>query len=102
MTDIATARAFYGWVVVAAAFVVAVFGWGIGFYGPPIYLKAVQDARGWSVSLVSAAFGVIREATTDAGSAGAPGLFLIAGAIQVIAALIYASGRDAYRRRGGD
>ncbi len=48
-------RRFYGWTVVAAAFVVAVFGWGIGFYGPPIYLKAIQDMRGWPVALVSAA-----------------------------------------------
>jgi hypothetical protein len=46
---------FYGWTVVAAAFVVAIFGWGVGFYGPPIFLKAVQDVRGWPVSLVSAA-----------------------------------------------
>jgi len=44
------APGFYGWTVVAAAFVVAVFGWGVGFYGPPIYLKAVSDARGWSVT----------------------------------------------------
>jgi hypothetical protein len=49
---------FHGWTVVAAAFVVAVFGWGVGFYGPPIYLKAVRDARGWSVALVSAAITV--------------------------------------------
>lgn len=53
-TRVASER-FYGWTVVWAAFVVAVFGWGLGFYGPPIYLKAVQDARGWSVALVSAA-----------------------------------------------
>ena len=46
---------FFGWTVVSAAFVIAIFGWGVGFYGPPIYLKAVQDARGWSVALVSAA-----------------------------------------------
>ncbi len=46
---------FYGWRVVAAAFVLAAFGWGIGFYGPPIYLHAVREARGWPVSLVSAA-----------------------------------------------
>jgi MFS family permease len=46
---------FYGWTVVAAAFVVAIFGWGVGFYGPPIFLKAVQDAHGWPVALVSAA-----------------------------------------------
>ena len=46
---------FYGWTVVAAAFVIAIFGWELGFYGPPVYLKAVQDARGWSVTLVSTA-----------------------------------------------
>jgi hypothetical protein len=46
---------FDGWKVVAGAFVLAVFGWGLGFYGPPIYLKAVQDARGWPVGLVSGA-----------------------------------------------
>jgi MFS family permease len=55
MTPRSSRPRFYGWTVVAAAFVVAVFGWGVGFYGPPIYLKAVQDARGWSVALVSLA-----------------------------------------------
>lgn len=47
--------AFYGWRVVGAAFVLAVFGWGVGFYGPPIYLHAVREARGFSLPLVSAA-----------------------------------------------
>jgi MFS family permease len=46
---------FFGWRVVAGAFVVALFGWGLGFYGPPIYLHAVREMRGWSVGLVSAA-----------------------------------------------
>jgi hypothetical protein len=46
---------FHGWRVVWAAFVVAVFGWGVGFYGPPVFLFAVHEARGWSVPLVSAA-----------------------------------------------
>ncbi len=46
---------FYGWTVVAAAFVMAMFAWGLGFYGPSIYLKTVQDARGWSLGLTSAA-----------------------------------------------
>jgi hypothetical protein len=46
---------FYGWRVVAAAFTLAVFGWGLGFYGPPIYLHAVREARGWSLTLVSCA-----------------------------------------------
>ena len=46
---------FFGWRVVAGAFVLAVFGWGLGFYGPPIYLHAVQETHGWSVALVSGA-----------------------------------------------
>jgi MFS family permease len=50
-----SARVFYGWRVVAGAFVLAVFGWGVGFYGPPIFLHAVREARGWPLPLVSAA-----------------------------------------------
>ena len=46
---------FYGWRVVGAAFVLAFFGWGLGFYGPPVYLHAVREARGFSLSVVSAA-----------------------------------------------
>jgi hypothetical protein len=48
-------RDFFGWRVVAAAFVLAIFGWGLGFYGPPIYLHTVHAQRGWSVELISAA-----------------------------------------------
>lgn len=48
-------RPFFGWHVVSAAFVLASFGWGVGFYGPPIYLHAVVERTGWSVALVSAA-----------------------------------------------
>ena len=47
-----TTSRFYGWTVVGAAFVVAAFGWGVGFYGPPVWLKALHDARGWSVGLI--------------------------------------------------
>ena len=46
---------FRGWRVVAGAFVLAVFGWGLGFYGPPAFLRAVRAERSWSVALVSAA-----------------------------------------------
>jgi MFS transporter len=51
----ATAATFYGWRVVAAVFILAIFGWGVGFYGPPIYLHAVREARGWSLVMVSTA-----------------------------------------------
>lgn len=44
-----------GWPVARVAFVVAVFGWGVGFYGPAIYLQALHEARGWPISAVSAA-----------------------------------------------
>lgn len=54
-TSPSAARPFFGWMVVAAAFVVAMFGWGLGFYGPPIYLKAVGDQRGWPISVISSA-----------------------------------------------
>lgn len=55
MAALTYSEKFYGWRIVGAAFVLAVFGWGLGFYGPPIYLQAVRDLRGWSLPLVSAA-----------------------------------------------
>src|SRR5260370_26339984 len=55
MATLTYSEKFQGWRIVGAAFVLAVFGWGLGFYGPPIYLQAVRDSRGWSLPLVSAA-----------------------------------------------
>ena len=48
-------RAFHGWRVVGAAFVLAVFGWGMGFYGPPVFLRVIGEERGWPLALVSTA-----------------------------------------------
>lgn len=33
----------------------ALFGWGVGFYGPPIFLHTVVQRTGWSLALVSTA-----------------------------------------------
>ncbi|MCC2609724.1 MFS transporter [Neorhizobium sp. Rsf11] len=57
MTSLPTSNTapFFGWYVVAATFVLAIFGWGVGFYGPPIYLQMVVQRTGWSVALVSTA-----------------------------------------------
>jgi MFS family permease len=55
MTASESSRPFYGWRVASAAFVLGFFGWGLGFYGPPIYLYAVREARGWPSFLVSTA-----------------------------------------------
>lgn len=46
---------FYGWRVVGAAFVLAVFGLGMGFHGPAVYLHAVHAQTGWPLALVSTA-----------------------------------------------
>lgn len=50
-----TKETFFGWHVVGALFTVAVFAWGIGFYGPPIFLETLHLSRGWPVSMISAA-----------------------------------------------
>jgi len=44
-----------GWLVVAAAFLVAMFGFGLGFYGPGIYLVALKARHGWSTEELSSA-----------------------------------------------
>lgn len=46
---------FFGWWVTGGAFVLALFGWGLGFYGPPVFLGVLHEARGWSLGLISAA-----------------------------------------------
>ena len=46
---------FYGWRVVGAAFVLAVFGWGMGFYGPPVFLSILSQTRSWPLALISTA-----------------------------------------------
>ena len=46
---------FYGWRVVSAAFILAVFGLGMGFHGPAVYLHAVHQRTGWPLALISTA-----------------------------------------------
>ena len=46
---------FFGPWVIRATFVVAMFGWGVGFYGPSIFLHTVVQCTGWSLELVSTA-----------------------------------------------
>ncbi|MFL5267483.1 MAG: MFS transporter [Stellaceae bacterium] len=49
------AKLYWGWLVVAAAFLVATFGFGLGFYGPGIYLVALKARHGWSIEALYAA-----------------------------------------------
>lgn len=59
ITQTATARrstrVYHGWTVVAAATAVALFGWGLGFYGPGVYLVALQERHGWTTAELSSA-----------------------------------------------
>jgi MFS family permease len=49
---------FFGWKVVVTAFIVATFTFGVGYYGPPVFLNVLHQQRGWPVSLVSSAITV--------------------------------------------
>src|SRR5215217_727753 len=55
MRELTTAPSFFGWKVVRAAFLVAAFSWGVGFYGPSVFLQTLHAERGWAISSVSAA-----------------------------------------------
>ncbi|GGI28762.1 MFS transporter [Bradyrhizobium guangdongense] len=45
---------YQGWRIVAVCFLLATFGWGLGFYGQSVYVAELQRAHGWSASLISA------------------------------------------------
>src|SRR2546425_13309821 len=47
------ARYFYGWNIVGATFVMALFSFGLGFYGLSVYVAMLQRLHGWSASAVS-------------------------------------------------
>jgi len=49
------ARAFHGWAMVAACFTMALFAWGIGFYGMGVFFVLLRDSRGFSSPLLSVA-----------------------------------------------
>jgi predicted MFS family arabinose efflux permease len=44
-----------GWRIVVVCFLVATFGWGLGFYGQSVYLAELNRLHGWSTSLISSA-----------------------------------------------
>lgn len=47
-------RSYHGWWVVFCCFVIALYGWGFGFYGLSLYLVALQKLHGWSPATISA------------------------------------------------
>src|SRR5258708_34985096 len=54
-TAIETSARYDGWRIVAVCFLVATFGWGLGFYGQSGYLAELHRLYGWPASLISSA-----------------------------------------------
>jgi MFS family permease len=52
---VARTGVYHGWLVVGTAFLIALFGWGIGFYGPGIYLVALREHHGWATADIASA-----------------------------------------------
>ena len=44
---------YHGWWVVFCCFVIALYGWGFGFYGLSLYLVALQKLHSWSPATIS-------------------------------------------------
>jgi predicted MFS family arabinose efflux permease len=42
-----------GWRIVLVCFLLATFGWGLGFYGQSVYVAELHRLRGWPASLIS-------------------------------------------------
>jgi MFS family permease len=53
MTNTTCRPTFFGWKVVATAFVVATFTFGVGYYGPSVFLNVLHEQRGWPVSVIA-------------------------------------------------
>ncbi len=48
-----TSARYDGWRIVAVCFWVAIFGWGLGFYGQTVYVAELHRLHGWPTSLIS-------------------------------------------------
>ena len=42
-----------GWRIVVVCFLVATFGWGLGFYGQSVYVAELHRLHGWPASLIA-------------------------------------------------
>src|SRR5580693_6493691 len=50
-----TSLRYDGWPIVAVCFLLATFGWGLGFYGQTVYLAELHRLHGWPASLIASA-----------------------------------------------
>src|SRR5450432_1986168 len=48
-----TSARYDGWRIVFVCFLLATFGWGLGFYGQSVYVAELHRLHGWPASLIS-------------------------------------------------
>ena len=84
-----------GWRIVVVCFLLATFGWGLGFYGQSVYVAELHRLHGWPASLISSGttffylFGAALVAfVSEAIKAFGPRNCLIAGTFALAAAAI--------------
>jgi len=90
---------FYGWYVVAAAFVLGFISVGIGFYGQTVFLDGLIHEKGWSKAGVSGASTLFFTMTGVSGVAVGRAVdrwgsrkMLVAGALTMATALLWLGG----------
>jgi predicted MFS family arabinose efflux permease len=90
-----TSIRYEGWRIVVVCFLLATFGWGLGFYGQSVYVAELQRLHGWPASLISSGttffylFGAALVAfVSEAIKAFGPRNCLVAGTFAMAAAAI--------------
>src|SRR5580700_4999813 len=90
-----TSIRYEGWRIVVVCFLLATFGWGLGFYGQSVYLAELHRLYGWPASLISSGttffylFGaVIVVFVSEAVRAFGPRNCLLAGVVATAAAAV--------------
>src|SRR3984893_9141923 len=90
-----TSPRYDGWRIVVVCFLVAIFGWGFGFYGQSVYVAELHRLHGWPASLISSGttfyylFGALVVALVNEGvGAFGPRTCLIAGVVARAAAAV--------------
>jgi predicted MFS family arabinose efflux permease len=90
-----TSARYEGWRIVVVCFLVATFGWGLGFYGQSVYVAELHRLHGWPASLISSGttffylFGALLVAfVSEAIRAFGPRNCLLAGVLALAAAAV--------------
>src|SRR5258708_31817393 len=90
-----TSPRYEGWRIVGVCFLVATFGWGLGFYGQSVYVAELHRLRGWPASLISSGttffylFGALLVAfVSEAIRAFGPRNCLVAGVLAMAVAAV--------------